>query len=154
MDLDSLRELMTKRLNDSEEGIVLCDISQDPHNGESDEQRLSKYLSSRFGLSLDPAHIRQLTPEVAQGIAERVIAGLSYPSLPRTPSTDREQLLDFLAHFAPARRYYSPMKYTFGPHKDEITRTGYRLHVDIDLDEGILVIDETKVGIVWMADSG
>lgn len=150
MELDALRELMHERLNDRDIGTVLCDISRKTDSGESDQQRLSAYLLSQFGLAVAPDRIKELKPDIASAIAERVLAGLTKPPR-RTRATDRELFLEFLGHFSLARRYYSPVEYRFGPSQGDITMIG-NLLVGADMEEGILVVDDERIGILWMGD--
>ena len=153
MDLDSLRDHLTRNLNDAQQGRVICEVWQAPSTRQGDDEaRILEHLRTYASLQLPHDALKPLPRDLALAIARRVIRGILFSP----GETGERELLQvargFVQTFAPDARFYSTSVYAkWDVQNETYSATGPRL-LDNSFEEGVLIADDSKVGALWVGD--
>ncbi len=137
-------------LDDPVLGRALCGVTEIPEaRGVDVRERLSIYLSERYGLDVPPAKLQPITYSEALFVAEELLSGPTFG--PRERSVGKKLFLQFISEFDDDVAFYSTYTFKIDPVKGTYVAKGTYI-LDNSFDLGLLLADAKRVGILWKGD--
>lgn len=150
--MEDLRERLAANLNDRDLGKALCALAQTSGgNGQTDEERISAFLSESYGLNTAPGVLMPLARDDAAFVAAELLLGPVWGPRPEDRTDAGEAASRFLAQFSETARFFSTYRFKINRINYTYTSSGVAL-LDNSFDMGVLAADGERVGVLWLGD--
>jgi hypothetical protein len=151
-DARAIRDRLVANLNSHDDGRALCAVVSAPQTRKGDgREGLSRFLFSEFGLDVAPTSLEEVSRVDALFVATELLLGPVWGRRATTRSGAERLAEAFVALFGDGVAFYSTYAYRIDHWNATYTATGARL-LDNSFELGIMVADESRVGILWLGD--
>lgn len=157
MNTENIVNRLKTHINDLVHGQALCFIDLQSKLGTSPAMRntslIRKFIKERLDRDIDESRLIEVSNEIAKFVVTRLLSGSYWSSRPSESQFRSSELLTdrFFASFDHDAKFYSTFRYKIDARLLTFSYRGSGL-IDNSFESGIIVVDDTKIGIFWIGD--
>jgi hypothetical protein len=147
--LDTLRQRLTDKLNDPDEGFVICKVEPGlPDETSSLEAQFETLVRDYEGV-IPPSSLVEMSREIAIEVAAELFRGLLFARPRDKPDPARRDAELFLSLFDSDAQFYSPCQYKLS---DGFLSSVGPLLITASMGGGFFVKDAKHIGCLLVGD--